>query len=134
MEGIQLHRTAMSPKRVVLFDRDQTILLVMKHLLDKLGFSVSMANSTDQGLELIQATDPQLIVWELGKQPDIDFHMLQEIHRQSHRPHVILLSTPETLHDDAPIEYLGTGDVFIKPFEPTYLIRRIKWLVKQERI
>ena len=118
-------------KRVVLCDRDQTLMLIMKHLLEKLGFSVSLTLHADKGLALIHAEQPQLLIWGLNKNPDVDFCMLQDVQQHERRPYVILLSTPETLTDDAPIEALGSGDVFIKPFEPMHLIRRIKSLINQ---
>ena len=111
------------------------MMLIVKYLLDKLGFSVSTAASVQNGLDLIHSQKPQLLVWELDRCAEIDFHMLQDIQKYGlNRPYVILVSTPETLNDDAPIEALGTGDVFIKPFEPAQLIRRIEWLVKHEKI
>jgi DNA-binding response OmpR family regulator len=132
---VALHRPLPNHgKRVVLCDRDQTLMLVMKHLLEKLHFSVSVEAQAKKGLGLVESEQPQLLIWGLNKQPDIDFHMLQNVQQYKKRPYVILLSTPETLTDDAPIEVLGSGDVFIKPFEPTHLIRRIKALMQQEKI
>jgi len=121
-------------KHVVLYDRDQTILLVLRHLLKKLGFSVSVVSDPAKGMSLITAEQPQLLIWSLHRQPDIDFHMLQEVQRLDSRPYVILVSTPETLSVDAPINTLESGDVFIKPFEPSHLMRRIRYLLKQQKI
>jgi len=109
-------------------------MLILKHLLAQLGFSVYMAATADKGLDLVHAQQPQLLVWELNARHETDFNMLQDVQKDQWRPYVILLSTPQTLDDDAPISQLTSGDVFIKPFEPAHLIRRIKALIKQEKI
>ena len=122
-------------KKVVVFDRDETMTLILKYVLEKQGFSVYTADSVQHGMQLIQARKPQLLIWELSRRPEIDFDMLQGIqHLGGERPYVILVSTPETLNDDAPIESLGHGDVFIKPFEPGLLVRRVEWLVAHEKL
>ncbi len=122
-------------KKAVLFDRDKTLLLILHRLLQRMGFTVYMASTPQNGMDLIENHQPQLLVWELNKRPDIDFHMLHVVRRHgSSMPYVILISTPTTLNDDAPIEVMQEGDVYMKPFEPAELMRRISWLVKNEKI
>jgi DNA-binding response OmpR family regulator len=122
-------------KKVVLFDRDKTMMLILKRLLHQQGFAVFMATGAQNGLDLIETCRPDLLVWELNRHPEVDFQMLHNARRRAtQRPYVILISTPTTLNDDAPIEELHQGDVFMKPFEPADLIRRISWLVSHERI
>lgn len=127
--------TSAQGKKAVIFDRDKTLMLVLRHLLRKLGFTVYMASTPQSGIDMIENHQPQLLLWELNKRPEVDFHMLHVVRRHgSSMPYVILISTPTTLNVEAPIEVMPQGDVYIKPFEPAELMRRISWLVEHEKI
>ena len=125
----------MTNKKAVLCDDDKTTTLIIKHLLEKLGFSVSMAANGKEGLALIQAEAPQLLILDLDMPVKNGMGVLQDLQPSGKNgPYIIVLSAHENQEDHAQVQALGAQEVVVKPFKPADLVKKVEALVKEGKI
>jgi two-component system alkaline phosphatase synthesis response regulator PhoP len=125
----------MDKKKAVLCDDDKTTMLIMKHLLGKIGFSVSVAGNGGDGLALLNSEKPQLLVLDLDMPVKNGMEVLktmQKVHGAS--PYVIVLSAQENPKDRDQVHSLGAEEMIVKPFKPAELVGKIEALMKEGKI
>ena len=125
----------MDNKKAVLCDDDKTTMLIVKHLLEKLGFSVSMAADGKEGLALVQAQKPQLLILDLDMPVKNGIGVLQDLQQSGKNGlYIIVLSAHENQEDHAQARALGAQEVVVKPFKPADLVKKVDDLVKEGKI
>ena len=94
------------------------------------GTEIVSASNGEQGLELIEAENPDVIILDVGL-PDMDgFQVLREIRRFSQVP-VIMLTVRDEDVDVAKGLELGADDYITKPFSHIELIARVQALLRR---
>ena len=94
------------------------------------GASVMSAANGTQGLELIEAESPDIVILDVGL-PDMDgFQVLRELRRFSQVP-VIMLTVRGEDTDVAKGLELGADDYITKPFSHIELIARVQAVMRR---
>ncbi len=96
------------------------------------GATVISAPSGNQGLEIIEAESPDVVILDIGL-PDMDgFQVLREIRRFSQVP-VIMLTVRGEDTDVAKGLELGADDYITKPFSHIELVARVQAVLRRVR-
>jgi DNA-binding response OmpR family regulator len=123
---------SMDNKKAVLCDDDKTTMIIVKHLLTKIGLAVFTADNGDVGLALLASEKPNLLVLDLDMPGKSGFDVLramEKVHGES--PYVIVLSAQENPKDLETVRQLGAEELIIKPFKPAELVSKIEALMKE---
>lgn len=108
--------------RVLLVDDDEEIVESMRYALEQAGFHVTIARNGNQGLAMIEAVEPRLLILDMMMPKRSGFLVLEELRRQGiegfrvimvtgneghrHRQYAELLGVDEYLHKPFPMERL----------------------------
>lgn len=125
----------METKKAVLCDDDKTTALIIRRLLAKIGFSVFMASNGEEGLALIHAEKPQLLILDLDMPVKNGIAVLEDLQKNPvDNVYTIILSSHESQEDHNQAQALGAKEVVIKPFAPADLVKKVKELIKEGKI
>ncbi len=122
-----------APKKlIVVCDDNAALTTLMRHLLDKRGFLVQTAGDGREGLEMIRATPPDLLLLDLAM-PGMDgLQVLEQLGRpEAKRPYTIVITGQEASVGRERAVSLGSNEVWKKPFNAAALIGRIEALIAQ---
>jgi DNA-binding response OmpR family regulator len=125
----------MNKKMIVICDDNAALAVLMQHLLRKEGFSVQTAGDGGEGLDLIRANSPDLLLLDLAM-PGTDGLAVLEAMRglEGKRPYTIVISGQENKEARERATALGSEEVWKKPFNAAELIGRIEALISQGTI
>jgi DNA-binding response OmpR family regulator len=111
--------------RILVVDDEERIVNFLRSKLKALGYEVLTASNGLEGLEQVQAQEPDLIVLDL-LMPKMDgLEMLKELRNFSSVP-VIILTAKGADADRIKGLQLGADDYLPKPFNPDELVARIE--------
>jgi DNA-binding response OmpR family regulator len=110
--------------KILIVEDEEKISRIVKSYLDREGFTVSVAPTGQQALELIKR-GYDLIILDLML-PDMEGETLCSTIRQSSDLPIIILTAKGT--EDERVRGLGLGadDYVVKPFSPRELVARVK--------
>lgn len=115
---------------VLVIDDEPQILWALRAGLERAGFRVSTAASGEEGLDLLAAEVPDLLVLDLAL-PGLDgFEVCRQLREWSRLP-VIVLSVREEGSDKIRALNLGADDYLTKPFNLDELIARIHAVLRR---
>ena len=117
---------------IVVIDDELSVGVVVRAYLERDGFSVWVAESGREGLDLAMRTSPSLIVLDLML-PDVDgAEICRELRRRSNVP--ILMLTARASEDERVAGLaLGAADYLTKPFSPRELVARVRAVLRRSR-
>ena len=120
---------------VVICDDNAALALLMKHLLSKKGFSVRTAGDGNEGLDIIRAVAPDLLLLDLAM-PGLDgLGVLKKLPVvDGKKPYTIVITGQESVDMREQAATLGSDEVWRKPFNAGVLISRIEALIAQGTI
>lgn len=121
-------------KKAVICDDDRGMTIVLKHLLAKQGFEVYTASDGEEGLDLIRAERPALIVLDLEMPVKDGFQVLREMKTGGLSPYVIVLSAHESKEKRELALSLGAREMRIKPFNPAEFAQSIEHLTEAGKL
>jgi RNA polymerase sigma-70 factor, ECF subfamily len=118
----------MSEKTILYIEDEEDYQLLVQRILGKVGFQVTVADTGAEGLKLLQATRPDLLLLDINL-PDTDGYTICQQLRQdpSWADLPILMLTVRR----RPEEWLqgfssGANDYLSKPLNPPELVERVK--------
>lgn len=118
----------MMAKRILVVDDDEDILELLKYNLEREGYTVLLASSGQQALEMAVAEAPDLITLDVIL-PDIDgWDVLRKLRNQSRTRYIpVIFLTAKNMEVDEVVGLeLGADDFISKPFSMARLRARIK--------
>lgn len=122
-------------RMIVVCDDNAALAALMQHLLRKKGFSVMTAGDGGEGLDLVRATSPDLLLLDLAMPGTDGLAVLDEMRRlEGKRPYTIVVSGQEGKDSLSRATALGAKEVWRKPFNAADLIARIGELIEQGTI
>ena len=125
----------METKKAVLCDDDKTTALILRRLLAKIGFSVFIAGDGEEGLALIHAEKPQLLILDLDMPVKNGIAVLEDLQKAPVDDlYTIILSSHEDQQVHDQVQGLGAEEVVVKPFTPADLVKKVKNLIKEGKI
>ena len=113
------------PAQILLVDDEVSIQRAMAPLLRSRGYSVSVAGSGREALELFDREHPDLVILDLGL-PDMDgTDVCRDIRDRSETPILVLSARGEEKDKIAALDH-GADDYVSKPFSPEELMARVR--------
>lgn len=120
----------MSKKTIIICDDNDPLAAVMKQVLFKHGYEVMTAGDGLEGLDLVRAAKPDLLLLDL-EMPELDglgvLSFLKKM--EGKRPYVVVVSAHEGAEKRRQAMELGAGEVWTKPFNSSELVARIGTLI-----
>ncbi|MBA9026167.1 response regulator transcription factor [Peribacillus huizhouensis] len=115
---------------ILIADDDLHIRELLKHFLQKEGFSVYLAADGVEASDILLEQQIQLAIIDV-MMPNKDGYQLCEEMRNDYDFPIILLTAKDQLIDKEKGFAVGTDDYVTKPFEPKELLFRIKALLRR---
>lgn len=120
----------MSGETILLVEDEENIASFVALYLEKEGFTVEVADSGSEGLELAGAAHPELVILDIML-PDIDgFEVCRRLRHDSSVP-IIMLTARDTSTDKVVGLEMGADDYVTKPFDPRELVARVKSVLRR---
>lgn len=114
----------MASETILVVDDSPTILKVVQLVLSKAGYEVLTAGDGDEGLELVKARDPDLILLDFVMPKMNGYQVcraLQDDEALSRIP-VVLMSAKGDQVGERFVEVMGSVDFITKPFSPEAIL------------
>ncbi|PVZ20413.1 MULTISPECIES: two-component system response regulator RssB [unclassified Pseudomonas] len=102
---------------LLLIDDDEVVRASLAAYLEDSGFSVLQANNGLQGLDVFEASRPDLIICDLRMPQMGGLELIRKVNEQSQETPVIVLSGAGVMSDAVEALRLGAADYLIKPLE-----------------
>lgn len=121
------------PETILVVDDEEAIVQFLEMNLLKEQFDVIKAYSGQEALDSMKASNPDLILLDVGL-PDFDgFEVCTKIRTFSEIPIIMVTARGD---DEDKIVGLGIGsdDYVVKPFNPKELVARIKRMLERTRL
>ncbi len=117
--------------RILVVEDEKRIADFISRGLQGAGYAVDLAPEGATALELVHATDYDLVVLDLML-PDMDgLKVLEKIRNRKIAPPVLILSARGALEDRVKGLELGADDYLVKPFAFVELLARIRALLRR---
>jgi DNA-binding response OmpR family regulator len=116
-----------SEKKILIIDNDEMTIEILKFILKKEGYNVSIANDGVSALERISIIMPDLVITTIIIPLKSGMQIISEIKQNFKNIKVIALSSLG--EEESTVEEafeLGVDDFIAKPFNPNELLLRIK--------
>ena len=112
--------------RILIVDDDKDLLTVVKSLLGKKGFDVSVYSSSTNLIEVVKSYRPQLILLDVFLAGIDGLEICNRLKSSPYTRHipVIIFSAYPRIAESAIYEF-GANDFIAKPFEIDELIKKI---------
>ena len=116
--------------RVLLIEDDRAVRTGLELALTRQGHAVNAAESGEQGLELLRATPPDVVVLDLML-PGMDgFEICRRIRTDGDLPIIMLTARNDDMDVVAGLE-AGADDYVVKPVQPRVLEARIRAVLRR---
>jgi two-component system copper resistance phosphate regulon response regulator CusR len=117
--------------RFLVVEDEQRIADFLKRGLESAGYAVDTAADGKSAIELVHATDYDLIILDMML-PDMDgLRVLGRVRNRQTSPPVLILSARGTVDDRVKGLELGADDYLIKPFAFVELLARVRVLLRR---
>ena len=110
---------------ILVIDDEPQILRAIRTILTEKQFKVSAANRGEDGLALAAASEPDLIILDLGL-PDMDGTEVCARLREWTQTPIIILSVRDSERDKVAALDMGADDYLTKPFGIEELLARVR--------
>lgn len=111
--------------RLLIVDDDRFLQENLRKLLEREGFEVETANSGEDGLNLMERKEFDLLILDLGLPGDDGIATCRRVRRRWNFP-VLMLTARSELVDKVTGFEVGADDYMTKPFEPSELVARVR--------
>ncbi|MFY9812718.1 MAG: response regulator transcription factor [Dehalococcoidales bacterium] len=116
--------------KILIIDDEIHIVELAKLYLQRDGFQVEYATKGHEGLAMVAAGNPDLVILDIML-PDIDgFEVCRQIRAKSKVPILMLSARREDVDKVVGLE-LGADDYLAKPFNPSELVARVKAILRR---
>ena len=136
MLWIEAHGRRPSPThteymRILIIEDEKRIQDFLSRGLESAGYAVDTAGDGTTGVDMVHATEYDLIILDLNL-PDMDgLQVLQKIRNRKLSPPVLILSARDAVDDRVKGLELGADDYLVKPFAFVELLARVRALLRR---
>lgn len=118
-----------SGKTILVIDDDATTLKIVEHALKQAGYLVLLAANGEEGIQIAQKNNPDIIITDV-LMPNMDgFMLLKEVkHDENMRSKSVLILTSRQNVGDT-FRRFGADGFLTKPVDPALLLAEIKRLL-----
>src|SRR5271166_665606 len=117
--------------RILIVEDEKRIQDFLSRGLESAGYAVDVAGDGATGIDLVQATEYDLVILDLML-PDTDgLSVLQKIRNRKVSPPVLILSARDAVDDRVKGLELGADDYLVKPFAFVEMLARVRALLRR---
>jgi two-component system copper resistance phosphate regulon response regulator CusR len=117
--------------RILVVEDEKRIADFLSRGLESAGYAADVAHDGGNAMDLVHATEYDLIVLDLGL-PDMDgLQLLQRIRNRKTSPPVLILSARDSVEDRVKGLEVGADDYLVKPFAFVELLARVRALLRR---
>lgn len=121
-----------TPRNILAVDDDNSIVTLVKTLLETEGFAVDCCNSGEEALTKVRAKDYDLVILDI-MMPGIDgYEACRLIRSFSDVPIIFLSAKDEEINQVVGLE-MGADDYIVKPFRTHEFIARVKARLRRKQ-
>ena len=120
----------MSGKNVLIIDDDPHIREILEDYLKFEGFSVSAAEDTEKGYQLLKTQSVDVLILDIMLPDENGWEFCQRIRPELELPIIFLSAKDESTDKITGLE-LGADDYISKPFSPREVVARIKAVLRR---
>jgi two-component system response regulator PilR (NtrC family) len=121
-------------RRILIIDDERPILMTLEALLSRRGFQVETAATAANGLRLLKAKKPALVLLDL-QLPDAEgLHMLEQIKADHAETQVIILTAHDSLNNAIESIKRGAYHFISKPYAPEELLSLVEKAVEKQSL
>lgn len=120
----------MSKQNVLIIDDDPHIREILEDYLKFEGFSVSAAEDTEEGYQLLKSQDVDILILDIMLPDENGWEFCQRIRPEFKLPIIFLSAKDESTDKITGLE-LGADDYISKPFSPREVVARIKAVLRR---
>jgi len=117
--------------RILVVEDEKRIADFLSRGLESGGYAVDVAGDGATALEMVHATEYDLVILDLGL-PDMDgMAVLKKIRTRKTSPPVLILSARDAVDDRVKGLETGADDYLVKPFAYVELLARVRVLLRR---
>ena len=117
--------------RILVVEDEKRIADFLSRGLESAGYAVDVAGEGTAAIDMVHATEYDLIILDLGL-PDVDgLTVLQKIRNRKTSPPVLILSARDQVDDRVKGLEGGADDYLVKPFAFVELLARVRVLLRR---
>jgi DNA-binding NtrC family response regulator len=119
---------------ILVVDDDPDIREVLADRLESLGYSVMVAASATEGLELLEKQNPQIILLDIEMPGMSGLEALREFRKRELDITVVVITAHGTIERAVEAMKEGAYDFIPKPFEPDHIALIVQKALERERL
>jgi CheY-like chemotaxis protein len=119
--------------RILVFDDEPSILLMIKKMLEKAGYEVEVALNGKEGMELFERNKPDLLITDIIMPEKEGLETIFELRRKYPDLKIIAISGGGRIGPDGYLpgaKLLGANAVFAKPLVPKEFLNTVSELLE----
>ena len=115
---------------ILIVEDEHAVARGIEYALQQEGYTVALARSGEEGLELAIGQAPDLVILDV-RLPGIDgFEVLRQLRRETRAPVLFLTARSDEVDKVVGLE-MGADDYLVKPFSVRELVSRVKALLRR---
>lgn len=119
-----------SDKKILIIEDDELIIKILKFILNKEGYQLSVVMDGLSAVEQIHSINPDMVITDLMLPYKSGLEVIRFVKENFEKtPIIVLSSLGEEEHSVSEAFKLGADDFIAKPFNPNELILRVKRLL-----
>ena len=124
------HLKMNSDKKILIVEDDELMIKILKFILNKEGYQLSIIKDGLSAIEQIPAINPDMVITDLLLPYKSGLEVIRFVKEKFKKtPIIVLSSLGEEEHSVSEAFTLGADDFIAKPFNPNELILRVKRLL-----
>lgn len=113
-------------KRVLVIDDEPAILEILKDGLEEDGFTVEVVDSAEEGLNILKAFDPHVVITDNDMPQMKGIDLLRALRKQENYVNLLFISGRTDVHFVSEALKQGADDYIRKPFRIEELLARVE--------
>ena len=122
--------------KILVFDDEPAILLMIKKMLERAGHEVEVATNGKEGMELFEKNKPDLLITDIIMPEKEGLETIFELRRKYQDLKIVAISGGGRIGPDGYLpgaKLLGADAVFTKPLSPKEFTDAVNGLLKEAR-